>query len=134
MERNIDYLTMPNGRHVEFPFDQLLVFSTNLNPHELCDEAFLRRIPYKVEVKNPTRKQIHEVFKLRSAEMGFEYDEKMIEGVLDRHFTSKGRPVRFCHAEDILIQVSEFCEFHRLPKTLTPESLDYAALNYFAGL
>jgi len=133
LERGLDYISLPSGRHVEIPFDQLLVFSTNLQPSELCDEAFLRRIPYKMEVKNPTRQQFHALFALRAKEMGFEYSEQLVDGLVDRHFTAKNRPLRFCHAEDILRQVTEFCHFHRSPLKLTAETLDYAAFNYFIG-
>jgi predicted ATPase with chaperone activity len=134
LERGIDYVALPNGRHIEIPFDQLLIFSTNLSPAELCDEAFLRRIPYKIEVKNPTRQQFHDLFEQLCGERGFKYDKSMVENLLDKHFTAKNRPVRFCHANDILEQVTEFCSFHRLPQELTPESIEYAALNYFAGI
>ena len=134
LERGLDYVSLPNGRHIEIPFDQLLIFSTNLQPAALCDEAFLRRIPYKVEVKNPTHQQFHEVFKACAENAGFEYDAELVDTLLDKHFISRNRPVRFCHARDIIEQCSEFCRFHRIPTKLGQEMMDYAALNYFAGI
>ena len=134
MERGADYVSFPNGRHVEIPFDQLLVFSTNLAPSELCDEAFLRRIPYKIEVKNPTHQQFFKLFKSVCKRNEFQFDAALVEHLIDRHFIASNRTLRYCHATDILDLVAEFCRFHRLPMQLTQESIDYAAHNYFAGL
>ncbi len=134
LERREDYMNLPNGRHITIPFDQLLVFSTNLNPAELCDEAFLRRIPNKIEMLGPTKQQFLSLFNNRATSRGFEYSKTIGAEMLERHFEVTDRTLRFCHADDVLELAEEFCRFHRLPKKLTPEILDFSIKTYFAGI
>ena len=68
LEKRYDFLNLPNGKKIEVPFDQLIIFSTNLEPRSLVDEAFLRRIPYKIEVPDPTEDEFRDLFKLVAAE------------------------------------------------------------------
>ena len=73
LEKRYDFLNLPNGKKIEVPFDQLIIFSTNLEPRTLVDEAFLRRIPYKIEVLDPTEDEFRELFKLMAASLGCPY-------------------------------------------------------------
>jgi hypothetical protein len=134
LEKGHDYLSLPSGRQIQVPFDQLLVFSTNLEPHKLVDEAFLRRIPYKIEVTDPTAREFRDLMKSWCGKLGIEHREDAVEYLLATHFTAAGRPMRYCHPRDLLLQVRSFCEFHELPPVLTDKSLDVAVKNYFAGL
>jgi predicted ATPase with chaperone activity len=134
LEKGFDYLNLPSGRQIQVPFDQLLVFSTNLRPHELVDEAFLRRIPYKIEVGDPTPHEFRDLLRLWCGKLAIEYREEAVEYVLAKHFKEVGRPLRYCHARDLAQQVKSFCEFNDQPLTLSPGALDVAIKNYFAGL
>jgi predicted ATPase with chaperone activity len=133
LERGEDYLSLPNGRHIEVPFNQLLMFSTNLEPKVLCDEAFLRRIPYKIEMRNPTDSQFTSLLALRAEAHGFQITDDLTQHLITKHFREKNRILRFCFAEDLMQHCEEFCNFHKIPKKLTKELIDFAALTYFAN-
>ncbi len=134
LEKGHDYLSLPSGRHLTIPFDQLLVLATNLRPHDLLDEAFLRRIPYKIEVFDPSEAQYRSLFKQQATAAGFTYDDDAVTYMIETHYRRHQRPLRFCHPRDLLTHVATFCEFHCRPPELSPETLDVAVRNYFAGL
>ena len=134
MESAVDYLVLPSGRQVNLPFEQLLVFSTNLEPSKLCDEAFLRRIPYKIEVFDPTEHQFRNLFAEVAGKMDFEVKEGVLDDIIEYHFKRVSRPFRFCHPQDLLQQAKDFCEFHRRPFVLTRDIAELAVLNYFSGM
>ena len=134
LEKGYDFLTLPSGRQLQVPFDQLLVFATNLEPKHIVDEAFLRRIPYKIEVIDPTEKEFRMLFRQLSEAMGFIHSEEAVDYLIDRHFLDVRRPMRYCHARDLMLQVKNLCEFQDRPLELTPKAFDTAVCNYFAGL
>lgn len=132
LDRRHDYLTLPSGKTIQVPFDQLLVFSTNLEPKDLLDEAFLRRLPYKIEVPDPTEAAFRELFHVYSRRLEVAYDELSVEHLIARHYRLAKRPFRFCHPRDLLIQVRNYCKFNKLPVAMTCEAVDVAVANYFA--
>jgi hypothetical protein len=134
LEKGHDYLSLPSGRQIEVPFAQLLVFSTNLDPTQIVDEAFLRRIPYKVEVFDPSEADFRALFCRLATQWGFTFDPKIVDYLLEKHYRSHGRGLRFCHARDVLLQVKNLCEFHEQAFVLTETNIDVAIYNYFAGL
>lgn len=134
MESGNDFLNLPSGRQISLPFEQLLIFSTNLEPTELCDEAFLRRIPYKVEVFDPTESQFRNLFAKELHRMNFEVTEGVLDHLIEYHYKRVGRPFRFCHVLDLLKQCRDFCEFHRQPNQFNKDILELAVLNYFSGM
>ena len=134
LEKRRDYLNLPSGRQLEVPFDQLLVFSTNLPPNKLVDEAFLRRIPYKIEVADPSPREFRELVQQWCEKLGLAYSADAVEYLLIKHFGDEGRAPRFCHARELVQQVVSFCEFHDLPPVLSNKALDVAVKNLFAGL
>ena len=134
MESGQDFINLPSGRQVALPFEQLLIFSTNLEPASLCDEAFLRRIPYKVEVFDPTETQFRELFDLKLREMSFRAETGVIDRLIEYHYKRVGRPFRFCHVLDLLNQAKDFCEFHRQPLVFKKDIAELAILNYFSGM
>lgn len=134
LEKGYDYLSLPSGRQVQVPFDQLLVFSTNLPPLKLVDEAFLRRIPYKIEVCDPSPRDFRELLKTCCQKAGIEFREDAFDHLLAKHYVETARPLRFCHPRDLVQQVRTFCEFHDLPLVLSAKALDVAVKNYFAGM
>jgi hypothetical protein len=134
MEKQRDYLNLPSGRQVSAPFDLLLVFSTNLEPKELVDEAFLRRIPYKIEVHGPEEREFVDLFTELANKAGCTCDSEAIVRLIEHHYRAVHRPLRYCHPRDLLRQVKNFCEFHTRPLAVTRETLEVAVTNYFAGL
>lgn len=134
MESGNDFLNLPSGRQVSLPFDQFLIFSTNLEPAELCDEAFLRRIPYKVEVFDPSENQFRRLFDRELSQLGFAIEEGTIDQLIEYHYKRVGRSFRFCHVQDLLYQCRDFCEFHRRPNHINKDIMELAVLNYFSGM
>ena len=134
MEAGHDYMNLPSGRQISLPFEQLLIFSTNLDPASLCDEAFLRRIPYKIEVFDPTEIQFRDLFDILLEQMGFDVQEGVVDQLIEYHYKRVGRPFRFCHVGDLLSQAKDFCEFHRRPLVFDRDIVELAVLNYFSGM
>jgi DNA-binding PadR family transcriptional regulator len=132
LEKRVDYLNLPNGKKIEVPFDQLIVFSTNLQPKDLVDDAFLRRIPYKIDVIDPTEGEFRELFKLMAPKLGFEYREAAIDYLIEHHYLTAKRPFRCCQPRDLLLQIRNYCLFLGEPISMTPEYFDFAVENYFA--
>ena len=132
LEKRYDFLNLPNGKKINVPFDQLIIFSTNLEPRELVDEAFLRRIPYKIEVVDPTEEEFRELLKLMASKLGFEYRQEPVDHLIKTHYEDTGRPFRFCQPRDLLLQVRHYCAYHECPLELTNEFFDLAVENYFA--
>ncbi len=134
MEKHHDYLNLSSGRQVSVPFDMLLVFSTNLEPSDLVDEAFLRRIPYKIEVQGPDESEFLSLFVELAEKMGCQCEKQAVDYLLETHYRPTHRPLRYCHPRDLLRQVRNFCEFHGRALEVNRETLDVAVCNYFAGL
>lgn len=134
MESGNDFLNLPSGRQVSLPFEQMLIFSTNLEPTSLCDEAFLRRIPYKVEVFDPTEPQFRKLFDQELQRLDFQVDAGVVDHLIEYHYKRVGRPFRFCHVLDLLHQCRDFCEFHQQPNHFSKDIVELAVLNYFSGM
>jgi hypothetical protein len=132
LEKRCDFLNLPNGKKIQVPFDQLVVFSTNLEPRELVDEAFLRRIPYKIEVIDPTEEEFRRLFELMAESLGVAYRRQAVDYVIEKHFKGAGRPLRFCQPRDLILQIRNYCKYHNTPAEMTNEYFDRAIENYFA--
>ena len=131
LESRVDYLTLHTGRKLQIPFDVLVIFATNLDPHKLADEAFLRRIPYKIEVLDPTPEQFERIFVLNCQRKNVLYDPEMLEYLRRTHYAPRKRPLRACQPRDLLEQVIALCRYRGKEPELTPETLDAACRNYF---
>lgn len=134
LETAVDFLNTPAGKKICVPFEQMIVFSTNLEPRELVDEAFLRRIPYKVHAPNPTDEQFLNVFQIMAQKVGVEFSQPAYESMVRRHFVEQNRTFRYCHPRDLLLQIKTFCEFENLPPEMNDRTIDAAAENYFVDL
>jgi hypothetical protein len=132
LEKRYDFLNLANGKKIQVPFDQLVIFSTNLEPKDLVDDAFLRRIPYKIEVCDPSEEEFRGLFKLMCPLLGFTYDDSLIDYLVERHFKATGRPFRCCHPRDLLLQIRNFCRYQKREQELSPEYFDFAVENYFS--
>ena len=132
LEKRFDYLNMPNGKKIQMPFDQLIIFSTNLQPKDLADGAFLRRIPYKIEVPDPSEAEFRDLFRIMCEKFGFAHDPDAINYLIDTHYRPTNRPYRRCQPRDLLLQVRNYSQFHSEPMELSCQAFDAAVLNYFS--
>ena len=133
LENQLDYLTLPTGKKIQIPFEQLIIFSTNLDPESLVDEAFLRRVPYKIFVGNPEKDEFRRLMASVARQLGFPETPEAAEHVL-AFYERSGREVRRCHPRDLLTQVANFCTYRKMEKTIRPEYLDQAFRSYFSAL
>ncbi|HEV2827829.1 MAG TPA: hypothetical protein VGW76_09510 [Pyrinomonadaceae bacterium] len=129
LERRVDFLTLSNGKKIEVPFEQLVVFSTNLE-ESILDEAFLRRVGYRARVEMPTSSAYIEIFKRAASAKGIKLGEGTLDHVLGK-YGEEGRPMKSCEPRDLLNRVNELCLFEGRPLRLTPELIDLAWRNYF---
>ncbi len=134
LEKQHDYLNFPSGKKVQIPFDQVIVFSTNLDPSRLVDEAFLRRIPYKIEARDPSEAEFRTMFKAMADKYGITFIESSVDYLLARHYRCVNRPLRYCHPRDLMLQIKHLCEYHQLPREMTPKHVDIAVSNYFGAV
>lgn len=132
LEKRFDYLNLPSGKKIQVPFDQLIIFSTNLEPNDLVDGAFLRRIPYKIQVPDPLPEHFIKLFDIMAPKVGLINDPDAIDYLIETHYIPKQRPFRNCQPRDLLLQVRNYCIYRKLPKKVTKESLDFAVDNYFS--
>ncbi|HEY2146625.1 MAG TPA: AAA family ATPase, partial [Pirellulales bacterium] len=119
------------GKKIRVPFEQLIIFSTNLEPRDLVDEAFLRRIPYKIELKDPDEEEFFRLFASYAQKLSFEYRSEAVEQLLARHYRPNDRPMRRCHPRDLLKQVRSYCRYKRLPLEMRSEHIDRVCQSYF---
>lgn len=131
LESRIDFLTLQTGQKVVVPFVVLVVFATNIKPSELLDEAFLRRIRYKVFAESPTLADFKSIFEKCCAERGLEYDETLVEGLVRDVFTPRGIPIRGTHPRDLIDQALSLADYLSQPRQLTAALLRDACASYF---
>ncbi|MCA9054335.1 MAG: AAA family ATPase [Planctomycetaceae bacterium] len=134
LEMKVDYLNLPSGKKLKTPFEQMIVFSTNLKPRELVDEAFLRRIPYKVEARNPNPTEFLRLLQSTATAMQIQYDDAHGKYMLSKYFGPDLRELRYCHARDLMLQVKNACEFQGRPPAFEPDIVDQAIRNYFVDM
>jgi hypothetical protein len=132
LEKHIDYLTLSGaGTAVGAPFEAMVVFSTNLEPASLVDEAFLRRVRYKIHVPDPSPEEFRQIFERACKEYEIVFNEAGFNYLLEHHYKPFRRPFRGCHARDILQQLDEAAYFLQRPPRLEPELIDHACRSYF---
>jgi predicted ATPase with chaperone activity len=130
LERRVDFLTLHSGKKIEVPFEQLVVFSTNLDEKDLVDEAFLRRMGYRARVEPPTAAAFTEIFKRIAKSRGVTIDEDCLRHVL-RRYEQENRIMKGCEPRDLLNKVNDICLFEGRELKLTPALVDLAWGNYF---
>lgn len=131
LESRVDYLTLHTGRKFETPFNVFIVFATNLQPESLADEAFLRRIPYKVLARNPTMDEYCRIFELNCHKRGLAFDPVMVEYLDRRYYQPRSLEMRACHPRDLVEQVVDICRYQDKTPVITRELLDMACRSYF---
>lgn len=134
LDKRIDYMTLHTGMKVEVPFDVLIVFSTNLEPRELVDEAFMRRIQNKVRIDNPSPEAFREIFRRQCRAFGVPFDQDALIYLLQKHYIKAQREPRACHPRDLLRLLTGMARYHQTEPKLTPDLLDRATQVYFVEL
>jgi predicted ATPase with chaperone activity len=134
LENRHDYLTLATGKKIQVPFEQLIIFSTNLEPLDLADEAFLRRIPYKIEVKDPSLAEYSKLFEAACQSFGCRFVPEAVHYLVQTHYAPYGRALRRCHARDLLAQIKNYCAYVGRPMELRPDYLDRAVKSYFTAV
>ncbi len=133
LDRNVDYLTTADGRKLEIPFDVLLIFSTNRTPSSLVDEAFLRRIQYKIEVKPPTQQEFSEILKRVCAAANVTFHPQAAEWIA-AYCADRKIVLRSCHPRDLMAHLVASARFLSKPAELTPELVRLACETYYVAV
>jgi hypothetical protein len=131
LESRVDFLTLHTGRKFEIPFNVFIIFATNLKPDSLADEAFLRRIPYKIRAKNPTREEYAQIFEMNCRKRSLAFDPVMIDYLQRKYYQPRKIQMRACHPRDLIEQVVDMCRYQQREPLITRELLDAACASYF---
>jgi hypothetical protein len=131
LESRVDFLTLHTGRKFEIPFNVFIIFATNLKPDSLADEAFLRRIPYKIRAKNPTRDEYAQIFEMNCRKRSLAFDPVMIDYLQRKYYQPRKIQMRACHPRDLIEQVVDMCRYQQRDPVITRELLDAACAGYF---
>src|SRR5260370_9915184 len=118
LEEKHDFLTLATGKKIRVPFEQLIIFSTNLEPRDLVDEAFLRRIPYKIELTDPSEEEFFRLFASYAQKLGIEYRRDAVEQLLVRHYRPNNRALQSCHPLDLMQHVTGSSRYKGLSPAL----------------
>ncbi len=134
LEKKVDYLALQTGKKLEIPFDVLIVFSTNLDPKQLVDDAFLRRIRHKIEVPNPSPNEYRDIFRLVCKHKNIPYSDDGLRYLLQEHYVKMNRDLRCCHPRDLCDQILDEAKYRSIPPQMSKELLDRACSAYFVKL
>jgi len=131
LESRVDYLTLNSGQKFELPFLLLVVFATNIRPGELVDEAFLRRIHYKVFAENPTVADFKNIFEMCCGNRGVAYDEDLVDDLLINYYRPRKIALRGCQPRDLIDQALAQADYLGVERRLTRDLLEAACASYF---
>lgn len=130
LEEHVDYLTLATGKKFAVPFEQLIIFSTNLDPRELVDEAFLRRIRHKIKITSPSRDLYTEIFRFCCQQKQVPFRQEAVD-YLYATFYDQGKPPRSSDPRDLLEIVRSICRFRRQRVVLTDDLMAEATQRFF---
>ena len=134
MEEHKDYHSLGAGQHFVVPFDEVLIFSTNLRPLDLADEAFLRRIGYKIHFDHISEQQYRQIWMDACAEVSVKYDSVLMDYLINELHGNAGTPLKPCHPRDLLGISLDRIRYKKQPHALTRELLDFAWESYFVSV
>jgi predicted ATPase with chaperone activity len=134
LELRIDYLALQTGKKIEIPFDELIVFSTNLDPRDLVDDAFLRRIRHKIKVDFPDEKIYYQILQRECALRGLDLPPEAFVYLMQKHYIGADRNLRSCHPRDLLDQIADIAAYLNTSPVLSKQLIDAACDSYFADL
>ena len=130
LERKVDFLTLHTGKKISVPFEQLVVFSTNLEPSRLVDEAFLRRMGYRIRIEPPNEATYRLIFERYAETAGVMYEPSLLDHLLQK-YSAERRVRKACEPRDLINRFLDICQFNGLPPILNEELLDLSWNNYF---
>src|SRR5262249_23490723 len=131
MDRRVDFLTFQEGGKVEVPFEAFLIFSTNLQPEQLGDEAFLRRLQYKMFLQSPDAQEFSQIFQSFASSQGLNCPPELLSRFMAKHYGATGKRFRRCQPRDVISHAIDFINFEQLPFELTEPLLDRAFASCF---
>lgn len=134
LENRVDFLRLHTGRKVEVPFDVLIVFSTNLPPKDLVDEAFLRRLRHKIEIGDPSFEEYREIFKRVAQDKRIEYNDQGLAYLLQEWYIKRNRKLRASHPRDLCDQILDISSYLAMPPSMNRDMIDRAAKAYFVDI
>ena len=134
LESRVDYLTLHTGHKIMVPFDVLVVFSTNLPPRDLVDEAFLRRLRHKIHISDPGFDEFREIFRRVAKAKGVAYEDRGLAYLLQEWYVKRNRPLRATHPRDLCNHIVDIARYRGVDPALTPELIDAAARVYFVDV
>ncbi len=134
LDRRVDFMTLHTGMKFSIPFDMLTIFSTNLEPKQLVDEAFLRRIPYKIKIDHPSERDYEAIFRMICRDNDIEFNEESFKYLLDNYYRKENIKLNACHPRDIVEQIVVNSRYYRHPPKLTKEAIHEAWANYFVEM
>ena len=134
LENRVDFLTLHTGRKIEVPFDVLVVFSTNLPPRDLVDEAFLRRLRHKIEISDPSYEEFREIFRRVSQAKNVKYNDQGLAYLLQEWYIKRNRKLRASHPRDLCDQIIDIARYMNVEPEMNRELLSRAAASYFVEL
>jgi predicted ATPase with chaperone activity len=131
LESRTDYLTLTSGQKLPVPFVVLVVLATNIKPADLVDEAFLRRIHYKVFAENPTISDFKQIFYRCCRDRGIDYDETVVDRLVSQYFRQRGIALRGCQPRDLIDHALALADYLGEDRRLTDKLLHGACESYF---
>jgi predicted ATPase with chaperone activity len=131
LESRVDFLTLQSGQKFEVPFMVLVIFATNIKPSDLVDEAFLRRIHYKVFAESPTVAEFMQIFENCCRDRGVTFDRTLVQNLLQDYYRPRKIPLRGCQPRDLIDQVLSLADYRGERRELTRELLEAACAGYF---
>jgi hypothetical protein len=131
MENRRDFLCLHTGQKFVIPFDQLLIFSTNLEPETLVDGAFLRRLRHKIKLGHINREQFRTIFQIVCQNYQVEYNDAVVTYLISEYYDPFDRPMDACHPRDLVEQIFDISSFLDIPPQLTEGNIDQACKTYF---
>ncbi len=134
LEKRYDYLTLHTGLKIEVPFEVLIVFATNLEPADLVDEAFLRRIRHKIEVGDPSFDTFRDILVRVCADRDVQFSEEGLRYLLQEYYVKPKNPMRACHPRDLVEEIMDIARYKNVQPELTKEMIDLACEAYFVEL
>jgi SpoVK/Ycf46/Vps4 family AAA+-type ATPase len=133
LENDVDYLTMHTGKKLKVPFDVFVAFSTNLDPADLVDDAFLRRVRYKLAVQPPDEAQFMAIFESVCRSKGVPWDPSAVDWLIATHYVPHHRQFAACQPRDLVEQIIDIAHYKGLTPVLSGDLLDAAVKNYFVS-
>ena len=134
LDRQIDFMSMHTGMKFEIPFDQMVIFATNLDPKSLVDEAFLRRIRYKIKIEHPTEAQFREIFERVCQMNSVSFRHDVYEYLIEHWYRRHNIAFNACHPRDLIDHVIDLARFFGEPPELHRDTIDHACENYFVDV